>query len=131
MAAEEFECALYWYRRKGWDLVGRVYIQVDLRSLPSKVNALLVAMEQFRKPSSNIEQYELRLFDSQGINFTSLRASYDQLQEHLAGYPVNVADPPAVPWELGSFSDEQLVTELHRRLRAHAEESSAGPLVQP
>ena len=93
--------------------------------MPSRMNALLYAIEQYGGRES-IERYELRVQDEDGNVFETLYATGEQLQLHNAGYPASVEDGTA-PRSLDSFSDEQLIAELGRRLAAQ----SAGAKIPP
>jgi hypothetical protein len=120
VAAKEYTCRLWRLRSPFWgadrweDAGELLAIPINFSSMPSKVNALLLAVDQYNGGES-IEKYRLRVHDDDGNVFHTIVVSPEQLEWHQAGYPVDVADGTA-PRSLEDFTDEQLLAELHRRL---------------
>jgi hypothetical protein len=127
MVAREYVCRLRRLRSRAfgtdrWEDAGELLaIPINLSSMPSKMNALLDAINEYGGRES-IEQYELRVQDDDGNVFQTIYATPEQLQLHRAGYPASVADGTA-PRSLEEFSDEQIIAELRRRLAARCEDS--------
>jgi hypothetical protein len=120
VAAKEYTCRLCRLRDPLWgaarweDAGELLAIPIGFSSMPSKVNALLSAIEQYNGRES-IEKYRLRVHDDDGNVFHTIVVSPEQLGWHEAGYTVNVADGTA-PRSLEDFTDDQLLSELQRRL---------------
>jgi hypothetical protein len=125
MATREYACQLRFNRGSWespkWKAVGkRIAVPIDLASTPSKMAALLSAIQASGRRLELIEQYELQVEDDNGIVFRALHATAEQLQWHYAGYPANVEDD-SVPRALADFTDDQLLGELRRRLAARTD----------
>lgn len=131
VAAKEYVCRLQRLRARAfsadrWEAAGELLaIPINLSSMPSRTNALLSAISQYGGGES-IERYELRVQDDDGNVFETIYATPEQLELHQAGYPASVADGTA-PTLLDSFSDEQLIAELRRRLAERWADSELPP----
>lgn len=125
MAAREYVCTLLYYGKQGmfsseeWrEKEEQVTFEINLASAPSMMNALIGAIIHFGGDPDAVERYRLALQDDDGDVFTALEATSEQLQWHRDGYPTNIYDRAAPP-ALASFSDQDLLAELQRRLAEH------------
>jgi hypothetical protein len=131
MATKDYLCGLLRLRTRAfgadrWEEAGDLLtIPINFSSMPSRMNALLYAIEQYGGRDS-IERYGLRVQDDDGNVFETLYATAKQLQLHNTGYPASVEDGTA-PRSLDSFSDEQLIAELRRRLAARSADAEIPP----
>lgn len=125
MAAREYPCILRRLRTPlfgspRWEEISNpLPVPINLASMPSKMNALLDAIDRYGNANSRIGDYELCVLDDDGNVFHTIQATSDQLRLHRNGYRVNVADGTA-PGSLAGYSDEQLIAELRRRLADRA-----------
>jgi hypothetical protein len=122
VAAIEYSCRLIrnrpgkWHTPAARETLGEHFpFRLDLTSTPSKMNALVFAMDRFGgKRQGNVEEYSLEVRDAEDVLLATLNATDRDLQEFDAGYPISVANE--VPSSLASYSDADLLSELHRRL---------------
>ena len=122
MAATEYSCRLIrnrpgkWHTPAARETLGEHFLfRLDLTSTPSKMNALVFAVDRFGgKRQRNVEEYSLEVRDAEDVLLATLNATARDLEEFNAGYPTSVAN--GVPSSLASYSDEDLLSELHRRL---------------
>lgn len=116
MTGKQYKCALFRNRRGkpgAWEQVGESFsVEVNLFSVASRMNALLVAIDRFRGKDQDVEQYGLTLHNDEGIPFTTLLASQAELERHDAGYPVSVSEIPVGPQSLAGLAAE--VDELRK-----------------
>ena len=120
MAAKEYRCRLRRlktpvFTATRWEDVGELLtIPVNFSSVPSKIDALLYAIDQYNGRES-IDKYRLRVHDDDGHVCATIVVTPEELEWHEDGYLTNAADGTA-PHSLSGFTDEELVAELRRRL---------------
>ena len=122
MTATEYSCRLIrnrpgkWHSPAARETLGEQFpFRLDLHSTPSKMNALVFAMDRFGgKRRGNVEEYRLEVRDAEDVLHATVEATARDLQQFNAGYPTSVANE--VPTSLAIYSDEDILSELHRRL---------------